>query len=311
MSLEAFEVAGRWNAIGFPRSKNQFAALALGAMLIFVHPGTARAFRDYIFIPGTDSPNVPYTPVSYPRFYPTINETLPPPLTLEMQPNLSLPPLPALVADPLADSTVSAWVHVPAGKVVKVFTYTESAGIWGNISNEFGIGDTRVLGDNAASILNLPLDSPPKYFAFFAGMDTYGGYTFRSIGLSDATTRNVDGVDWLHVTAGWAFADMGIYEGGILHQLDEQNHYFGLQNPPFADVGAFHSLYAGPPPFGVDKYGGCIGQIAVYPNLITPNLVSQLDATNPFGVPEASTFASLAIGLLALKGFSRERPRSS
>lgn len=166
-----------------------------------------------------------------------------------------------------------------------------------------------MLGDNAASILNLPSDSLPKYFAFFDGMDDFNHYYFRSIGLGDVATLNVNGADWIHVTAGWADGDMGVYDGGVLHQLDQQ--MTGVLNPPFADVGAFQSFAGNSPPFGDDKLGGRVGQLAVYPNLIAPNLVSQLDVTNPFGVPEPSTFASLAIGLLALRGFSRERHRSS
>jgi hypothetical protein len=313
MCLQIFEGVGRWNTVGFPRSKNHFAILSLGVMLVLMRPGTARAFRDYL----ANCPNACNTPgpisgpTNFPPFYPTVDDTLPQPLSVEVQLNLSSPPLSTFVANQYADTTVSAWVHIPSGNAVTVYSFTGSAGIWGSrLANRFGIGATSVLGDAAASILNLPSDSLPKYFAFFDGMDFPSHYYFRSIGLGDVATLNINGVDWIHVTAGWAIGDMGVYEGGILHQLDEQNHLLGVLNPPFADVGAFQNFTGDSPPFGDDKFGGRVGQLAVYPNLIAPNLVLQLDATNPFGVPEPSTFASLAIGLLALQGFSRERLRS-
>ena len=318
MCLEVFEVAGRSGEIGFLRSKIHFVILTLGVMLVLVRPDAACAFRDYLqdlqncsidcYIPAPTG--VPTFTTGYPPFYPPVNETLPPPSTSEVQPNLNSPPLSTFAANRYLDTTVSTWVHIPSGNAVAVYSFWGPGGIWGTLlANRFGIGATSTLGDNAASILNLPSDSLPKYFAFFDGMDDFNHYYFRSIGLGDVTTLDVNGVDWIHVTAGWANGDMGVYQGGVLHQLDEQST--GVLNPPFADVGAFQSFAGNSSPFGDDKLGGRVGQLAVYPNLISPNLVSQLDATNPFGVPEPSTFASLAIGLLALKSFSRERLRSS
>lgn len=109
-------------------------------------------------------------PIAYP---PLVNDTLPDPLSVQLRPDLNSPSLYTSIGEDRNSNTLSAWVHVPQGGAVNVFSALQT---WSGNIVPFGVGETSVLGDRASIALNLPPEALPKYFGFFtisSGPDQY------------------------------------------------------------------------------------------------------------------------------------------
>jgi hypothetical protein len=55
------------------------------------------------------------------------------------------------------------------------------------------------------------------------------------------------------------------------------------------------------------QFGGHIGEITIYPDILAASLVSHLGNANPFGVPERASIATFPVGLSGMALVSRRR----
>ena len=148
---------------------------------------------------------------------PLFHDSLPDPLWVQLRPDLNSSSLYTSIGEDLNSNTLSAWVHVPPGGAVNVFSTLQMS--TGNIV-QFGVGETSVLGDRASIALNLTPKMLPKYFGFFTISSGPDQYEIRTIGLGDAATRDFNGVEWLHVTGNWTITGPTIFAGGTFQSLD-------------------------------------------------------------------------------------------
>lgn len=208
------------------------------------------------------------------------------------------------------DATFSAWVQVPRGKAVELFRRVGFSG-----ESTVGIASTAILGDSAASILNVPTSELPELFLFrsqFNPSNSVQPYRISIVGLREDGDENAGTSEWQHVAL-FNWSQMGIWttydpQGAISPLFSSAATVFN--QPLFASGISVVTLDSPFPFWTAGQVGGQVGDLTVYPGLLSPGLVNQLAAHRPLAAPEPSS-AWLLLSSLSIVSVAARRRKNA